>query len=780
MDGHEHDELEDAHADTPGADLRTPALGGVAWLAALAGLHLPPWLDGALVATGGALVLSRWRGRGRVPAELVVWLLVAVVVAGGALLRIEVVRAGPLPRLAAEEVTAQVRLELTGDPIVREGRFSSYVLVRAAATRVAARGVTWRLHQPVLVIAPAGWRSLRLGETVQASGRLSPADDDDLGAVYLAHGEPEVLARDGPLLRGAAQVRKGIRESVAHRPSEPRALVPALVDGDDVGLPQRTATDFRTAGLTHLLAVSGTNLTLVVGALLVLARAIGVRARGLVVAGALGVVGFVLLARPEPSVLRAAVMGSVALVGMGSNGRQRGPRALGLAVLGLMLFDPWLAGEVGFALSVLATAGIVFLAPGWRDALCRWLPRWAAEALSVPLAAQLSCTPVVAAISGQVSLVAVVANLLAAPAVAPATVLGLGGGLLSSVWVPSGRPVGTAATWCADWVIAVAHRSAALPSAALGWPSGPVPLLVLTLVCGWLALVLGALLARRGWAVGTSVLLLVLMLVPLPTPGWPPRGWVLVACDVGQGDGLVLDAGDGAAVVVDAGPDPALVDGCLRRLGVRRVPLVVLTHFHADHVDGLAGVLRGRRVGAIEVTGLAEPAGGAAEVSRQASRAGVPVRVASMGERAQVGPLRWRVLAPSGPTPPVSESPPNDASVVLLVESRGIRLLLMGDEETGSQERLAARVGSLHVDVLKLAHHGSARQDPDLVRGLHARLAVISVGRHNDYGHPAPATLRLLERAGLTVRRTDLDGDIAVVSDHGLHVVTRRLPGPGP
>ena len=705
------------------------------------------------------------------------WLLVAVVVAGGALLRLEVVRDGPVSRLAADEVTARATLELTGDPVLKEGRFSRYVLVRATATVVTARGQSWRLHQPVLVVAPAGWRSRHLGETVRASGRLSPAEGDDLAAVYLAHGEPEVLARDGPLLRGASHVRAGIRVAVAHRPAEPRSLVPALVDGDDAGLPERTSTDFRTAGLTHLLAVSGTNLTLVVGALLVLARAAGVRARGLVLVGAVGVVGFVLLARPEPSVLRAAVMGSVALIGMGSNGRQRGPRALGLAVLVLMLFDPWLAGEVGFALSVLATAGIVFLAPGWRDALCRWLPRWAAEALSVPLAAQLTCTPLVAAISGQVSLVAVAANLLAAPAVAPATVLGLTGGLLSSVWAPLGRPVGTVATWCADWVIAVAHRSASLPTAAVGWPSGPVPLLVLTLLCGWLALVLGSLLARRGWAVGTSALLVVMVLVPLPTPGWPPRGWVLVACDVGQGDGLVLDAGDGAAVVVDAGPDPALIDGCLRRLGVRRVPLVVLTHFHADHVDGLAGVLRGRRVGAIEVTALAEPAGGVAEVRRLAARHDVPLRVASAGERAAVGPLRWQVLAPTGPTPADSDSPPNDASVVLLVEVRGIRLLLMGDEETGSQERLADVVGPLHVDVLKVAHHGSSKQDPDLLRGLGARLAVISVGRHNDYGHPAPPTLRLLERAGITVGRTDHDGDVAVVSDHGLRVVTRRLPG---
>jgi competence protein ComEC len=188
------------------------------------------------------------------------------------------------------------------------------------------------LRQPVLVIAPAGWRSLHLGETVRASGRLSPADGDDLGAVYLVHGEPEVLARDGPLLRFAARVREGIRQSVAHRQPEPRALVPALVDGDDAGLPERTATDFRTAGLTHLLAVSGTNLTLVVGALLVLARAVGVRARGLVVVGAVGVLGFVLLARPGAE---RAAGGGDGLGGPRRHGQQRSAaRATGTRACG--------------------------------------------------------------------------------------------------------------------------------------------------------------------------------------------------------------------------------------------------------------------------------------------------------------------------------------------------------------------------------------------------------------------------------------------------------------
>ena len=143
------------------------------------------------------------------------------------------------------------------------------------------------------------------------------------------------------------------------------------------------------------------------------------------------------------------------------------------------------------------------------------------------------------------------------------------------------------------------------------------------------------------------------------------------------------------------------------------------------------------------------------------------MRVASPGERARVGPLRWQVVAPTGPTPPDSDSPPNDASVVLLVESRGIRLLLMGDEEEASQARLLRETGGIAADVLKVAHHGSASQDPDLVRATGARLAVVSVGAGNDYGHPAPSLSLLLREAGMRVARTDRDGDVAVVVDPG-------------
>jgi len=215
--------------------------------------------------------------------------------------------------------------------------------------------------------------------------------------------------------------------------------------GDDSGLDPDVADDFRTTGLTHLLAVSGTNLTLLVGFLLIVGRWCGVRGRWMYVTAALGIIGFVLIARTEPSVVRAAAMGTVALIGMGSNGRERGTRCLGAAVFALLLVDPGLAVTAGFALSVLATGGILFLAPGWRDAMRRWLPRWAAEAISVPLAAQVACTPVVTAISGQISLVAVLANLLAAPAVAP--VWSVWRGRRSVRWWPRPRPGRCPGSW---------------------------------------------------------------------------------------------------------------------------------------------------------------------------------------------------------------------------------------------------------------------------------------------------------------------------------------------
>ena len=757
-----------------------PLLGLAAWAGGLAGLLWPNGLVVGVALVGGPLVVARRRpgaGRTRVVAAA---LLVFVAVGSVAQLRHEQVGHGPVAVLAEQRAVVHVVGTVSSDSRVLEGRFGQRIMLRLQVRQVTAAGATYRLSAPVLVLGDEGWRDVPLGTTVMASGRLDAADGSmggDLAAVLLGGSAPEVTKHPGIWWRGADAVRSSLRSSVDHRPPEQRALVPALVDGDDGRLEEDLADDFRATGLTHLLTVSGTNLTLVVGFLLLLARWIGVRGRWLHLVGALGIAGFVLLARTEPSVLRAAVMGSVALVGLSANGQQRGTRALGVAVVVLLLTAPGLAVSVGFALSVLATAGILLLAPVWRDALADWLPRWVAEAVAVPAAAQVACTPLVAGISGQVSLVAVLANLLVAPVVGPATVLGLAGGLLGLVSEPVGRSAGTLAGWCVAWLVAVARHGAALPTAALDWGTGLLSLGALTLLTLLLALALPHLLRSRGLCLGLTALLTVLVLAGPTDPRWPPDGWVIAACDVGQGDALVLRSGPGAAVVVDAGPDPESVDRCLDRLGVTTVPLVVLTHFHADHVDGLAGVGDGRRVGAIETTTLADPPQGVASVAAVGSEIGTAPSPAPYGVTRQVGEVSLQVLWPAADHPtegPGDGSTANAASVVLVAEVRGVRLLLSGDLEPEGQAELARTYPGLQVDVLKVPHHGSRYQDLDFLLSLGARVGLVSVGSDNGYGHPAAETVEPLAASGATVLRTDRDGDVVVVERDGvLSTVTR-------
>ncbi len=742
-----------------GRDLRMPALGAAAWLGALAGLFAGAWLGWAVGLMGCVALVTRgwwWRHRWAFTA----WLLLALAIGTSAGLRDVAVAGGAVARLAEQRAAVDAVVRVVDDPRLFAGSFGDRVLVRVQVLRVTTAEGSWQVRSPVLVAADATWESVALGTTLSVRLRLAPADDHDLAARASPLDVATVVDEASLLWQGSAAVRAGVKAAASGGAMPARALVPALVDGDDSALPDEVKADFRTTGLTHLLAVSGTNLTLVVGCLVIVGRWCGVRGRWHYLVAVLGIVGFILLARTEPSVVRAAAMGGAALLGLSRNGTDRGLRALGVAVVGLLAWDPWMATTVGFALSVLATAGILALTPGWVARLSTWLPRWAAQAIAVPLAAQIACTPVVTAISGEVSLVAVLANLLAAPLVAPATVCGLLGGLVHLVSPWLGALFGRMAVWSAAGIIEVAHRSAGTELPAISWSTGAGALAALTAICVVVVLVTGPLLSRRVPTVCAGCLLLVVLLVPLPTPGWPPAGWILVACDVGQGDGLVLRAGAGAAVVVDAGPDPGAMSRCLDRLGIVEVPLLVLSHFHADHVGGLPGVLEGRRVGEVLVAGLDDPPGSAAAVRRQLPAARVP----AYGETVTVGALTLQVI---GPPPSFAPTGANDASLVLLAEVAGTRVLLTGDVEPPAQAALRPTLAGLTVDVLKVPHHGSRHQEFALFAAIRPRVAIVSAGADNDYGHPAPETLEVLDEAGVEVLRTDRTGDVAVVRRGG-------------
>ncbi|GLZ79338.1 competence protein ComEC [Actinorhabdospora filicis] len=767
-----------------GTDLRPAAVAAGVWLAALWALRLPAVaglaLAVGLLAGAGCVEFVARRGRGEVLGLLVVAMLGAGCGAGVTAWKVAVRDDPALTRLIAQKADGEAVLVVADDPRrVRGGVAyageSWAVPVRLESLRPNGGPVLDLGVRAVVFAADPVWRSLLPGQRVVSPGRVGESRVDGLeAAVWFARDGPREVSPPPWWQTAAGGLRDGLRRVCARLPEPVGGLLPGLVVGDVGGLDPGLAADFRTTGLVHLTAVSGSNVALVVGAILACARAFGAPRKWAVPLAALALVAFVVVVRPSPSVLRAAVMGGLGLLALVLSRRGVGVAMLSGAVGLLVLLDPGLAGEAGFALSVLATGGILLLAPPWR----RWLrsrgwPSWLAEALIVPAAAQLAVAPVVAGLSGVIGIVAVPVNALAVPAVAPATVLGVLVTLLAPWWAGGAYAVAWLASVPAWWLVWLARQGARLPLAVVPWPAGAwggLGLAVL-LIGGGLALRWRR---TRRWAVGVLALLVVACAGAVPVrllwPGWPPRGAVLVACDVGQGDALVLPVGGGSAIVVDAGPEPVAVDGCLRRLGVGEVPLLVVSHFHLDHIGGLAGVVAGRRVGRVLLPGYGEPAEGRAAVL--AALDGVPAVVAAAGQRMSVGPVALEVLGPRSEHDG-TRSDPNNNSIVLRATVGTVRVLLAGDVEEESQREQLADGAALTADVLKVAHHGSPYQDDGFLAAVSPRIALISVGEGNAYGHPSGRIVRELEGMGARVWRTDRDGDVAVlVGERGLGVVT--------
>ncbi|GLW97923.1 ComEC/Rec2 family competence protein [Microtetraspora sp. NBRC 16547] len=637
---------------------------------------------------------------------------------------------------------------------------------------------------PVVLLASGeGWSMLSPSQRIRVHGRLGTAERGDLtAAVLLVRGPPEVLSGPSAVQRAAGALRSGLREASDVLPQGARGLLPGLVVGDVSRLDEEIKENFTAAGLSHLTAVSGANLAFIAGAALVFARLVGLPlpARAILAVVAMG--GFAVVARPSPSVVRALAMGVVAALAMGTGRSRDGVTALSATVLGLILFNPGLARQYGFALSVFATGGILVLAPRWRDRMASRMPRWAAEAIAVPAAAQVAVTPLLVLMSGQLGLVAIPANLLAGPAVAPATLLGFGAAIVAPLSMTVAQVLVRPAGLAAGWIIVVAERAAALPAATIGWPGGVPGLALLAVAVVLVWVVLRRRIRRYVVAVLLAGALVAALVIGPVTSPWPPPGWLLVACDVGQGDGMVLSTGPGSAVVIDTGPKPGDANRCLHDLGISRVPLLVLSHPHLDHVGGLAGVLRGRTVGAAVVSPGRVPQSESARVSVELRARRIPEWVVPPGGRWRFGGTEITVVSPEPDTPKMGSAEgaiANNASVVLLVrwsDERGTLIgsaLLAGDLETAAQAGLWRR-GVPEVDVLKVPHHGSSRQDPAFLSATRARAALISVGAGNDYGHPSPLTMARLHLLGMRTYRTDLSGDVAVIERAGRLAVVPR------
>ncbi|MGD8728802.1 MAG: DNA internalization-related competence protein ComEC/Rec2, partial [Gemmatimonadota bacterium] len=562
-------------------------------------------------------------------------------------------------------------------------------------------------------------------------------------------------------------------------------LVAALTLARREGLDPELRDAFARVGIAHLLAISGFHVGVVAGVLVSLLLAVRVeirRAALLAAAGAWLYVGFI--GFPDAACRAALILTAAAF----SRGRGRPAArwgAIGAALLVLLVLDPSRLASAGFQLSFAGAAGLV----AWSGALSRairsgggrYCPRGVAMAVAAGLAATLATLPVVAWHFERVSVVGIPMTLVAAPLVTLALIGSLGSLVVDFVSHGLAAFVAGGVGWLLAALEWLSRSAGSVPWASVWITRGTV--------VGGVAGVLAALWVARRPGVGRRARrTLTAVYVACGVVAWPVllalqgRGAAeVVMIDVGQGDAIALRSPDGRWLLVDTGPasdgvGPAghPVVRALRSRGIGRLEALVLTHPDLDHIGGAAAVLESFEVGVVYDPGL--PAGKDAfvEALSEADARSVPWRAARAGDSIVLGDLGVRVLYP-----PVGLSPDveaNASSVVLLASLGDFDVLLTGDAYK-DVDRLVATDFDGALEVLKVGHHGSdTSTDPALLDSARPRLGLVSVGRFNRYGHPAPEVLRRLEDHGVEVHRTDREGTITVLGrrDGSYSVSARR------
>ena len=560
--------------------------------------------------------------------------------------------------------------------------------------------------------------------------------------------------RPGPWLEAANGARRALRRGAEIAlPSAEAGLLLGLSIGDVSTMDPEVEEDFRATGLGHLVAVSGSNVIMILAPVLAAVGLLGGGAWARTVAGMLAVVLFALVTRWEPSVLRASLMAVLALLGVLAGRPRSTATVLAGAVLLLLVADPALASSAGFQLSVAATAGLVVLA-GPLAARFRLVPPAVALALAATLSAQVAVTPLLLLRFGVVPLATIPANLLAVPLTAISLLLGLVAAGVAQVAPGLGSLLGkpAAVPLAAMMGVADSTAKAGLPAITSDGVALPVAVAGATIALVWwlrrgrrARRVVGAVVAATAlWVAGAE--------------GGAPRAFTVTFLDVGQGDAALVRTPDGVTALIDAGPDHDRVAVRLAALGVRRLDVVVVSHAHADHVEGMAAVLSRHRVSLLLDPGCPASSPSYDAFRRAAAAEGVRVRTGRGGDRYRIGSLRLDVLGPD-----VCElgEGPNDDSVILRVSSAGRSVLFPGDAEVPAQQDLLADADPVRADVLKVPHHGGNTSTVAFFEAVGASVAVVSTGE-NPYGHPVRSVLAALEAAGMRVVRTDEAGDVTV------------------
>ena len=724
------------------------------------------------VAFAGGMALAEWT------PLLVLWSVAVVAlallaaslvlgrraIAGGLLLvavaAVGAIRAAPLP-LPADHIArldlprpATVTGRIGAEPATSGPQRTRLVL---EVERVDETPQSGRLHVTLYGEAPQliqGQRVRMQTRLHRAGGFRNPGGFDygrqlerqDIFAVASTRID-RLTVLDDPGPAWNVTVRRAAREAMERSlPPASAALLAGLLLGDRTALPPETDTAFRRAGVYHVLAVSGFNVALIAGATFTLLSLVRFPRR-VTAAGAIVVVaGFAAVVGPQASVLRAAIMATLVLGALLVEREASVLNALALAAILILALRPADLHDPGFQLSFAATIGIV-AAP---------IPRGlVAGAVAVSVAAELAVLPITLAHFNQLSIIGPLANLVAVPLAGVATIVGLLG--LAASWLAErAGDVLLNATWPVLIGLRVLVAVAATPSWALVHLPAPAWPAVTSYV--------GALLLGLGWwrlrnerprpARWVGLVAATLAAVSITLAAWPlarPADGRLrvMVLDVGQGDAIVVETPDGRTLLIDAGgggpwrldAGERVVAPVLWNRGVLRLTAALVTHDDQDHAGGMAAV---RKLFRIDEAWTADDLRAIPHVV-----GGVRLTVLSGGGRGETGRRQS-----------------NDDALVLRLDYGLVSFLLASDITAAAESRLLAARPGLAATVLKVAHHGSrGSSTPEFLRAVGPRVAVVSVGARNSYGHPSPDTLARLEAVGAAIYRTDRDGAVIFETD---------------
>jgi competence protein ComEC len=691
---------------------------------------------------------------------------------------------------------------VSGEPDVRD----TYTNLRVATESLALGDQEYAVTGTVLVRAPR-YPEYRYGDRVEIQGLLeTPPEFEDFSYKdYLARQgihsllrRPRItlLARDqGNFFYAKLYAFKGrAQATIAQMLSEPQAsLLTGILLGVETGIPAGLMADFSATGTTHIIAISGFNISIIAGFFSGLSARLFGRRRAMPFAVA-GIILYTIFVGASAAVVRAAIMGSLYVIAIHYGRQSDALNSLMAAAILMTALNPFTLWDLGFQLSFAATLGLVLYTPVVQDwferGLCKLLSEGATQkamgllnqALIVTLAVQITTLPIIVYNFHTLSPVTLLTNLLILPAQPGVMLWGGVATIAGLLWLPLGQALGWVAWLFLTCTIVIVELTAHVPYASLdvGHVSlGLVGLYYALLAGGTIVTAqepprLKTLWQRMTDRLSTKALVaglvIVVLLVWVAAFSLPDGKLHVTFLDVGQGDAIFIQTPRGQKILVDGGPSPTILLSALGRrmpLWDRTIDLVVLTHPHDDHVSGLIPVLERYKVKAFLDGGQEHPTPTYTHYLELVQEKGIPYQLARAGVQIQLGKgLQMKVLHPQSELLSGTDSDVNNNSIVLRLAYGQISFLLPGDVEEKAEEVLLSSNEDLASTILKSPHHGSDTSlNLRFLEAVNPQLAVIHCGADNKFGHPSQTTLAKLKEHSVTVLRTDQNGTVEVISD---------------